>query len=257
MRGVDGHDIADEVQVSEGHPGLQRVDADAPVRPEHVVHIKLIHPLFGLRLEGGGGGSEVGVLIAEELIRDLAGEQDPDVRGLVDGPAHQVHADAGPDGGDVIGAQGGHHLRQRLNHIVPGDDDLRVVGAQVIRHLTGVLEIDGVHIHADGKGADGLTQGVGGDGAHQAGVQTAGEQEAQRRVGVQPLFHSGDELFPDGMADCVQTVVAVSGDGGQIGVADELAVGIVVAGREGAAPGRTDPPGSWPRWQRRWHQLWS
>ena len=41
--GVDAHDVFHEVQVTEGDPGLQGVDGDAPVRPEHVVHVELIH----------------------------------------------------------------------------------------------------------------------------------------------------------------------------------------------------------------------
>ena len=40
------------------------------------------------RLEGGGGGGKVRVLIAEKLIGDFAGEQHPNVGGLVDGHLH-------------------------------------------------------------------------------------------------------------------------------------------------------------------------
>ena len=55
-------------------------------------------------LESGGAGGEVRVLVAEELVADLTGQQHPDVRIPVDGLAAQVHAHAGPDGGDVPGA---------------------------------------------------------------------------------------------------------------------------------------------------------
>ena len=61
-------------------------------------------------------------------------------------------------------------------------------------------------IHADGEGADLLAQHLGGDGAHQGGVQPAGEQEAQRGVRVQPLVHAGDQLVADVAADGVQIV---------------------------------------------------
>ena len=233
---VDGHDVTDEVQVAEGHPGLQRVGADAPIRPEHVVHVQLGHALLGLLLEGGGAGGKVRVLVAEELVADLAGQQHPDVGIPVDGPAAQVHAHAGPDGGDVPGAQDLDDLRQCLDDLIPGHVHLRVVGADKVGGLPGVLEVDGVGVHADGKGADLPAQDHGADGAHQGGVQPAGEQEAQRGVGVQPLVHGGDQLLADPAADGVQVPVpghVVPGHGGGVGVADEPALGVVVARGEG------------------------
>ena len=108
-----------------------------------------------------------------------------------------------------------------------------MVAADEVGHLPGVFQVDGVHIHADGKGADLLAQDLRGDGAHQTGVQAAGEEEAQRGVRVQPLLHPGDELRPDVFAHGLQVVLPVHVHGGQIGVADELAAGVVVAGREG------------------------
>ena len=78
------------------------------------------HPLFGLLLERLGGGGEVRVLVAEQLVGDLAGQQHPDVGVLVDGLAAQVHAHAGPDGGDVVGAQQGDDLLQRVQHLARG-----------------------------------------------------------------------------------------------------------------------------------------
>lgn len=84
------------------------------------------------------------------------------------------------------------------------------------------------------KAPDLLAQHDGTDGAYQGGVQSAGEQEAQRGVGVQALVHSGDELVADVAADGFFIVGQILPDGGQIGVADELAVGVVMARREGA-----------------------
>ena len=231
---VDAHDVLHKIQVAEGHPGFQRVGGDAAVRPEHIVHIQLIHPLLGLLLESLGRGGEVGVLVAEELVTDLAGQQHPDVGLLVDGLAAEVHAHAGPDGGDVIGPQQGDDFLQGVQHLLAGHVHLGMVGADVVGHFPGVFQIDGVLVHADGEGADLLAQHQGADGAHQRGIQAAGEQEAQRGVGVQPLVHTGDQLVADGVADGFQIVMAVVRDGGKVGVADELAAGVVVAGREGA-----------------------
>ena len=60
-----------------------------------------------------------------------------------------------------------------------------------------------------------------------------GEEEAQRRVGVQALFHGLGELFADLGIDGGQVVGHIGLHRGEVGEADELAVGIVVAGREG------------------------
>ena len=164
---INGHDIFYKVQVAEGHPGLQGVDGDAAVRPQDVVHINLVHPLFGLGLKAPGVGGEVGVFIAEELVADLPGEDHPDIRPLMDGLAAQVHAHAGPDGGDVPGAQQRDEPIQGIQHILPGHDDLRVVRADEGGGLPGVFQVDGVGVHADGEGADRGTAPPGGDGAHQ------------------------------------------------------------------------------------------
>ena len=58
---------------------------------------------------------------------------------LVDVLADQIHAHAGADGGDVVGGEQFHHRGQRPKHVLSGDDDLRVVASDVLRHLPGVL----------------------------------------------------------------------------------------------------------------------
>ena len=232
--GVNAHHIAHKVQIAERHSRLDGVYGDAAVGPEHIVHVKLVDPLLGLVLERLGAGSEVGVLVAEQLVGNLAGQQHPDVGLLVDGLAAQIHAHAGPDGGDVPGAQHGDDLLQGVQHLLAGHKDLRVVGTDVVGHFPGVLQVDGVLIHADGEGTDLLSQHDGADGAHQGGVQAAGEQEAQGSVSVQSLVNAGDQLVADVLAGGLQIVVGVTADGGQVGVTDELSVGVIVTGREGA-----------------------
>lgn len=71
------------------------------------------------------------------------------------------------------------------------------------RRLPSVLQIDGVGVHADSEGADRLSKQPGGDGTHQAGVQSAREKKAQGGIGVQPLVHRGDKLVMDVLADGV------------------------------------------------------
>ena len=204
--GINAHDVLDEIEVAERHACLDGVDRDAAVGAEHVVHIQLVHALFRLLLEGLGRGREVRVLVAEELVGDLACHKHAHVGLLVDGLAAQVHAHARADGGDVVSAEHGNDLFERGEHLLARHDDLGVLGADEVGDLAGVLEVDGVKVHADGKGADPLAEELGGDGTDKAGIQTAGEQEAERRVGVEPLFHARDELLTDLFAYSVQIV---------------------------------------------------
>ena len=108
-----------------------------------------------------------------------------------------------------------------------------MLAADVVGDLAGIFEVDGVLAHADGKRADGLFQQLGRNGAHERAVQSAAEQEADRRVGVQPLLDACDQPPPDAGAQILYVVCAVFGHGGQIGVAREMAVAVIVSGREG------------------------
>ena len=105
-----------------------------------------------------------------------------------------------------------------------------MVGVQILRHLAGIFQVDGVAAHADGKCADGLFEQLCRDCAHEAAVQAAGEQEAERCVGIEALLHAGDELFADVRADGLQIVLTDGIDVRHVAVAGELTVGIIVAG---------------------------
>ena len=63
--------------------------------------MQLPDAFLGFRLEGFSGGCEVGVLVAKQLIGNLTGQQDANIRILMDVLADQVHTDAGTDGRDV------------------------------------------------------------------------------------------------------------------------------------------------------------
>ena len=231
--GVDGHHVAHELQVAERHARLDGVDRDAPVGPEHVVHVQLADALFRLPLEGFRVGREVRVLVAEEFIGNFAGHQHPDVGVFVDVLAHQVHADGRADGGDVVGAQKLHHMGQRLQHVLRGDDHVGVVALKVIGHHAGVLEVDGVLRHADGKGADGLIQKPCRDRADQRTVKAAAQEETQRRVGVHPLLNARHEPRTDAFADGFHVAIEVLLGLGDIRIAGDFAIHRVAAGREG------------------------
>ena len=90
-------------------------------------------------LESVGGGGVVGVFIAEQLVRDLAGQQHTHIGLLVNGLAQQVHAHAGADGGNIVSGEQLNHRRQRLEDVFFGNDHLGMVAADVFGHLAGVF----------------------------------------------------------------------------------------------------------------------
>ena len=176
---------------------------------------------------------KVRILVAEQLVGDFTGQQHPDVGPFVDGLAAEVHAQAGPDGGDVVGAQQCNDRFQGVQHFLPGHGNFHVIAADVVGHLTGVFQVDGVGVHADGEGPQGFVGELCGDGTDQAGIQAAGQETAQGGVGVHALFHGGNQFPVNLSADGFQIVGAVPVHAGDVAVPDEMAVGVVVTGREG------------------------
>ena len=152
----------------------------------------------------------------------------------MDGFAEQVHAHAGTDGGDIPGAQQSDDLLQALDDHVPVDDDLMVFAAQIIGGLAGIFQVDGIGVHADGKGADGLAQLLGCNGADQRGIQTAREQETHRGIGIQTLFHACDQLFADVPQGGLHVILHGGGHVGNVLIADKAAIAVVASDGEGA-----------------------
>ena len=229
---IQGHHVGNEIQIPEGDSGLQRVDRNAAVRPEYVVHVELPDSLFGFCLEGFRRGSEIRIFVAEDLIRDLPGQKDPDVCLFMNGSADQIHAHGSPDGGDVIGAQKLNDPVQRGEDLLRSHIDLRMIGAYIVGRLPGVFEVDGVLFHADGKGADGLFGLPCRNGADQGRVQAAGKEKAYSGVGHQALFYAPDQLFPDLSAGCFQIVAADLLYRGDLRKWDKGSFFVVAAGRE-------------------------
>ena len=161
---VNSHNIFDKIQITEGNTGLHGVDADAPVRPKHIVHVQFGDPLLGFFLERLRRRGEVRVLVAEQLIGDLTGQQHPHVGPFVDGLTAEIHTQAGPDGGDVVGTQQGNDCFQCIEYFLPRHGNLHVLAADVVGHLAGVFQVNGVGVHADGEGPQGLIGELGGDG---------------------------------------------------------------------------------------------
>ena len=151
----------------------------------------------------------------------------------MDGLAQQVHSHAGADGGDIPCAQQADDFFQAAEHHLAVDDDLVVLAAEIIRSLAGVFQVDGIGVHADGKGADGLAQLLGGNGAHQGGVEPAGKQKAHGCIGIQPLFHTSDQLLADVLQDGGHIVLHGGGHIGNVLVAYKASVAVVAADGEG------------------------
>ena len=107
-----------------------------------------------------------------------------------------------------------------------------MVAADVVGDFAGILEVDGVLAHADGKGADRRFALARGDRADERRIESAREQEADLCVGHQALVDARDELFVDVFTHSLEVVIADLIDFCDVVVADELAVLVIMSGRE-------------------------
>ena len=231
-RGVDRHHVFHEIEIAKRHARLQRVRGDAAIRAKHVVHIDFVDALLRFLLEFLFVRREIRVLIAEQLVRNLAREQHADVRVLMDVLAHQIHADARANRRDIVGLQNPDDVAQRADNLLRSHHDLSVIGAQIVRNLLGILEVDCVADHADGVGANRVRQILVCNGANQRAVEAAAEQKAERNVRVQALDHAERQLLVDLLADRVDLIFRIRLDARQVRILNELAVLPVVPRRE-------------------------
>ena len=107
-----------------------------------------------------------------------------------------------------------------------------MIGAYIVGCLSGVFEVDGVLLHAYGKGADGLFGLPCRNGADQGGIQAAGQEKAYFGVGHQAFFDAPDQLLPDLFACRFQIVMADLLYRGDLRVGDKGSFFVVAAGRE-------------------------
>ena len=137
--GIDRHDVSDKVEIAERDARLHRIDGDAAVGAQHVVHVQLPDALFRLLLELLGRGREVGILIAEQLVGDLPRQQHAHVGGEVDLTADEVHAHARADGRNVVCAERFDDEFQRLQHVLARHIDLGMLAADIVGDFPCVL----------------------------------------------------------------------------------------------------------------------
>ena len=166
----DAHHIGYEIQIAEGNSCFHRVDRYAAVGAKYIVHVQFPQPLLGFLLELFRIRCEVGVLVTEDLIGDLTGQQHPDVRRLTDRLTDQVHTHARADRRDIEGTQRRDDFPQRSQHDVLVDDDLVMVASDVVSHFLRVLQVDRVFVHSDGKCLDRMPQKFRRDRAYQGTV---------------------------------------------------------------------------------------
>ena len=231
--GIDRHHVLHEVEVAEGHARFEGIHADATVGAENVVQIELAHALHGFLLEGFRRGGEIGVFIAEELVADLAGEEHADVGLFVDRLADEIHPDARADGRDVEGAKEVDDGLERRENVLFGNDDFGVIAADIVRDLAGVFEVDGVDVHPDREGFDGLRGELLRDGADQRRVQAARKEEADGGVRIQPFLDPFDEFFADISAYLVQIRADDLFHFRDVRIGDESAIFIIITRGEG------------------------
>ena len=151
----------------------------------------------------------------------------------MDGLADQIHTHAGADGGDIVGAQQCDHGFKGRDHFFRGHINFRVFAADVVRYFLCVFQINGVLTHTNSKGTDRFLGVFLGHGANQRGVQTTAEKKTDLCISNQSLFDAGNQLPPNVFANSLQVIVTDTAHLCRIPVADELAVLIVMSGREG------------------------
>ena len=194
--------------------------------------MKLADALFGLLLEFFGGWRKIGVLVAEQLVGNFACQNHAQIGVFVNPLAKKIHAHARADGRNIIRAEHPDDLFQTIEHLLLRHIDLGVLASDVVCHLLGIFEVDRVLAHADGKRADGRIRLACGNRADERRIKTAREQEPDLRIGHEALFHAANELVVNLRAHRVQIIVTDRLRLCDVAVADELAVLVVMSGRE-------------------------
>ncbi len=233
---IDVHDIIHEIQITERNAGLQRIDGNAAVRTENIVDVDLADAFLCFLLEGFCAGSKIRIFVAEQFIGNLARQNHADVCVLMNPLADEIHADGGPDGCDIEGAEGSHNRLQGSDDIIAGDDHFVVVGMNVFRHLACVFQINGVNVHADGEGLQRLVHEFCGGSADQRRVESAGQKIPDRSIGIQTLLNAAHQLVVNVHGDGLQIILVVVVHGAHIPVGVEGTVLIIAAGRERKNP---------------------
>src|SRR5690606_6826265 len=142
-----------------------------------------------LVVQGVGALQPVEVLVpGEQLVRALAHQHDLDV--TAGQPGHEVVGHRAVDEGGVERLEHLDHLRDAVDRVRRGVDQLVVVGAEVLGDGPGGGDVAAAG-HPGGEGGDGAPggrRGAGGDGGDDARVDPAGQEDPHRDVGDQQVL---------------------------------------------------------------------
>ena len=127
--------------------------------------MNLTDPLLRLFLKLLCVRSKICVFIPENLIRDLTCQYYTDVRLLMDCLTDQIHSDGSSDRRDIVSSKRLDNRFKCPDNIFFRDDDLVVVGVDIVCHFAGVFQIDGIYVHPDSPGLKRLIQKTGRDAA--------------------------------------------------------------------------------------------
>ena len=85
------------------------------------------------------GGRKIGVLVAEQLVGNFARQKHAHIARFMNGAAQKIHAHRCEDGADVVSGERRDYLLERGKHLLARHVNFVVFGADVVRHLAGVL----------------------------------------------------------------------------------------------------------------------
>ena len=229
---IDVHDIVHEIQIAERNAGFQRVDGDAAVCAEYIIDIDFADSFLGFLLESVCARGKIGIFVAKQFVGNFTGQDDTDVGVLVNPLADKIHADGSADGSNVKGSKCGDNRLQSIDHIVACDDDLVMIGMNVLRNLSRIFQIDGIDVHADGEGLQRLVHQLCGSAADKGGIKAAGEQVADRSIGIETLLNTAHQLVMDVHRNRIQIILTIVVNAGHVTISMEGTILIIAAGRE-------------------------
>ena len=129
--------------------------------------MKLSDTFLGFLLELLGTGSEIGVLISEQLIRYLAGKQYSYICGLMYSFTYKVHTHTCSDGRDIIGTKDVYYFLQRIYNLFGCHKYFGMIASDIVSYLLGIFKIDSVLSHTYRKCTDGLIRSLCRNGTYQ------------------------------------------------------------------------------------------
>ena len=90
----------------------------------------------------------IGVFVAEKLVRHFSGEEYLHISVLMDIPAQEVHPDACPDGGYIIGGKRFYDFGQDSDHLILCHRDVYVFTAKIFCRSLCIFRVYRILVHS-------------------------------------------------------------------------------------------------------------